>query len=254
MKKYLAFICLLFLLAGSAKAQYWTNGGEIIFSWADYRDSNDTKISGPPRFTVFLHLNYNYNIDLGRNLGFALGLGMRNIGFITRNETFLSPGEESNQPLQYSKIKRRSYSLGVPFMLKIGNVKKDRFLALGAEYEMFFHFKEKLFRNGNKIKRKEFMSDEVNRFVPSVFVGLQFSDVGMIKVQYYLADFFNTDYKYSRDGGLTYIRPYANTTSQMFFISYKFNIRMEKIKNRDFGKNTKEAKARRLFGNIRVNH
>jgi len=207
----------------AAKAQYWTSGGEIIFSWADYRDSASTRITGPPRFTMFLHLNYNYHLDLGKHLGLATGLSMKNVGFITTDETFTIPGSTGG-PITYDKIKRRSYTLGIPLMLKIGNMKKDKFLALGAEYDLLFHFKEKAFINGNKLKRKGFMSNETELFIPSVFVGLKLWKFGMIKFQYYLDDFLNKDFT-TKAGE----KPYAGTTSQMMYVSWTGYLRMKKV-------------------------
>lgn len=237
MKKFTIVACLCFLFSVNAvQAQkYWTSGGEIIFSFADYRDSTNAKITGPPRFTLFFHFNYSYNVDLGKRLGVAAGVSMKNVGFITTNETFNIPGSATG-PLTYDKIKRRSYTFGVPVMLKIGNMKKDKFLALGAEYDVFFHFKEKAFINGNKLKRKQFLSDETNRFIPSVFVGLQLWKYGMIKVQYYLDDFLNQEFKTT---GLT---PYAGTQSRMMYVSWSGNIRMKDVKKAKDKKDKKEKK------------
>ena len=227
MKKFAVVACLSLLFSFNAvNAQsYWTSGGEIIFSSADYRDSTNTKISGPPRFTLFFHFNYKYNIDMGKYFGLAAGVSMKNVGFITEDETFNVPGSNTG-PTKYDKIKRRSYTFGVPVMLKIGNMKKDKFLALGAEYDVFFHFKEKTFVNGQKFKRKQFLSDETNRFVPSVFVGLQLSKFGMIKFQYYLDDFLNQDF---RTAGLG-LTPYAGTQSKMMYVSWSGNVRMNDVK------------------------
>lgn len=250
MKKFL-FLAIMALLFGANKtsAQYWTEGGEIIFSFADYTDSAGNKITGPPRFTIFLHINYKYNIDLGKNLGLAFGGSMKNIGWVTKDETYALASNMSDvRP--YDKIKRRSYTIGVPVMLKIGNMKKDRFLALGAEYELLFHFKEKRFIGGEKLKRKVWFSDETNRFLPSVFVGLQMSKFGMIKFQYYLDDFLNTDYK-NTAGEM----PYAGRTSQMMFVSWMGNIRADQV-NKENLKRKKDDKeySARLLKRVRTNY
>ncbi|MHB1278473.1 MAG: hypothetical protein ACYC1Q_08740 [Bacteroidia bacterium] len=225
MKKYLFLTVLACTLwANRSTAQYRTSGGEVIFSFADYRDSSGMKISGPPRFTVFFHINHKYNFDISKSIGIAFGLSIKNVGWITKNETYALASDMSNVKT-YEKIKRRSYTLGVPLMIKLGNMKKDRFLALGAEYELLFHFKEKRFIGGEKFKRSKWISDETNRFLPSVFVGLQFTNYGMIKFQYYLDDFLNTSYK-NPMGDM----PYAGTTSRMMFISWMGNIRADKFK------------------------
>lgn len=251
MKKFIVLVCLGMLCSMNAvKAQYWTSGGEIIFSFADYRDSMNTRLTGPPRFTLFLHMNYKYNVDIGKHMGIAAGIGMKNVGFITTDEVFTIPGSTAG-PVKYDKIKRRTYSIGIPVMLKVGNMKKDKFLALGVAYDLFFHFKEKTFLNGNKNKRKDFMSNETNRFVPSVFVGLQLWKYGMLKFQYYLDDFLNQDYVAGNSGAT----PYAGTTSQMMYVSWSGNVRLKKIKDVDFKKKATEYSAMNtLLKNIKVGY
>lgn len=250
MKQYLFVMALACMLwTNKASAQYWTSGGEVIFSFADYRDSAGSKISGPPRFTLFLHLNYKYNYDLSNSLGFAYGLGMKNVGWITTDETYALASDMSNVKT-YDKIKRRSYTLGVPLMIKIGNMKKDKFLALGAEYELLFHFKEKRFIGGEKLKRSNWMSDETKRFLPSVFVGLQVSKWGMIKFQYYLDDFLNTSYKNAL--GET---PYVGKTSRMMFVSLMGNTRIDGITKKEKPKDDKELSAQaRALKNIKLTY
>jgi hypothetical protein len=72
-----------------------------------------------------------------------------------------------------TKIKRRSYPLAVPLALKFGNMKKDQFFFAGGEYEWTFLYKQKLFIDGEKFKHREWTSDRVNAFLPSVFAGIQ---------------------------------------------------------------------------------
>lgn len=216
----LALACMLF--GNNTTAQYWTSGGELIFATADYKVNSD-HIGGPVRFSLFLHLNSKYNLDLGKHAGLAFGYSVKNLGFATRGEKF-APLNDPLNPRDYDKIVRRSYTLGVPIMLKLGNMKEDRFLAFGAEYDMLFHFKEKRFLNGEKSKRTKWFSGETNRFLPSVFFGIQFSRLGMIKVQYYLDDFLNKSY--STNGW----KPYEFTDSRILYFSWMGNVRSEKVK------------------------
>lgn len=237
----LSTLCLLVFGASAqsgsktGKKNYWTSGGEIIFSFADFKDSSGKSYTGPPRFTLFFHLNYKHNWDFSKHVGLALGIGMRNIGFITRNE----------QP--DVKWKRRSYTLGVPVMLKLGNLKNNRFLALGAEYELLFHYKEKRFVNGDKVaKSTGWFSQKTNRFLPSVFAGIQFSRFGMIKVQYYLDDFLNTDYK--ETVGNSEIRPFAGYTSRMFSISWLGNSELSSYREMKKRRQEKDKTSPAVFG------
>jgi hypothetical protein len=90
-----------------------------------------------------------------------------------------------------TKIKRRSYPLAVPLALKFGNMKKDQFFFAGGEYEWTFHYKQKLFIDGEKFKHREWTSDRVNAFIPSVFAGVQLPKGLRVKVKYYMDDFLN---------------------------------------------------------------
>ncbi|MDX5319891.1 MAG: hypothetical protein LPK45_02395 [Bacteroidota bacterium] len=212
--------------AGAQKEKFWTSGGEIMFSSADYIDSGQ-RYQGPPRFQLFLHFNAIYNVDFGKRVGIGMGFTLKNLGFVTNDEPFSVPGSGEEEKT-YDKIKRRSYTIGVPVMLKIGDLKKSRYLVIGGEYDMLFHFKEKRFISGQKFKRKQWFSSETNRFVPAFFVGFQVNKVGMVKVQYYLDNFLNPEFE-ERSGN----RPYANTESRIVYLSWTGNLRTSDVNKND---------------------
>jgi len=227
MKKALFLFILGIVLGGSssqAQESYWTSGGELIVGFANY-DSAGKNISGRPRLSFFFHINAIRNTDFGNNFGIGYGIAARNIGFTKLDEYLHSNEDPSNVPF-YEKTKRRSWTLSVPVMIKLGNFKKNRFLFTGAEYSMLFHFKEKRWLNGNKQKRTAWFSDETNRFIPSVFAGFQFSRRYAIKFQYYLDDFLNRDYILRSNSGD--IKPYENYNSQLFYVSIQHNFRYKK--------------------------
>jgi hypothetical protein len=223
MKQLPLLLLLLAFLPARAQKNYWSTGGEMIFSWADYKDSGQV-FTGPPRFTIFFHLGARYNIDFGKYAGIATGIGMRNIGFITKGE---APD---------TKIKRRSYTLGVPLYLKFGNMTARKYMMIGGEYEMTFHYKFKRFVNGDKVEKvMGWFSEKTNRFLPSVFVGYNYKNVA-IKFQYYLDDFLNRDY---REGTA---QPYALTESRMFFVALMANVYNDRSKpNRNKNKQTQHG-------------
>lgn len=193
------FLTIIFLLfsASSALSQvnvYRSSGAEIIFSGADVMYDN-TNVNANMRFTSFFHAEQMLNVDLGKYVGLFTGLGLRNVGFITedlyQNLGFLNIDDTHPDWNKEAKIKRRSYSLGVPLALKFGSMDKQLFFFAGGEYEWTFHYKQKLFIDGEKFKHKEWTSDRVNAFLPSVFAGVQLPKGMRVKVKYYMDDFLN---------------------------------------------------------------
>ncbi len=195
-----AAVITMTLLSNPAFSQirvYHTSGGESIISDALVSYDNST-VNTNLRFTTFFHAEQMLNVDLGRFLGMYSGLGVRNVGFITddlyQNMGFLGVDDTHPDWNKQTKLKRRTYSLGVPLALKIGLLKKQIFLYGGAEYEWTFHYKQKLFIDGEKFKFSEWTSDRVNAFLPSFFAGVQLPKGLNIKFRYYLDDFLNPAY------------------------------------------------------------
>jgi len=175
---------------------YHTTGGEAIFSLSDIV-FDDYQVNSNIRFTMFFHTQNRLNIDFDKNLGIFTGLGLRNIGFITEDlyQNVGFTGIDNTHPdwNKEVKIKRRSYSLGIPLAVKIGNM-DGVYVFAGGEYEWMFHYKQKLFIDGNKYKYSQWTSNRVNTFIPSVFAGIQLPQGMNVKFTYYLDDFLNPDF------------------------------------------------------------
>ena len=173
---------------------YRSSGAEMIFSGAEV-SFNNIDVNANMRFTSFFHAEQMLNVDLGKYVGLFTGLGLRNIGFITedlyQNVGFSNIDDTHADWNKETKIKRRTYSLGVPLALKVGSMKKDLFFFAGGEYEWTFHYKQKLFIDGEKYKFSEWTSDRVNAFIPSVFAGVQLPKGMRVKFKYYMDDFLN---------------------------------------------------------------
>lgn len=203
---------------------YSTSGGELVFSFADVEDSGGS-INSRLRFTGFFHLTEYWHFDFASNFGMFAGFGLRNIGMITENDGILTQEHvgrfDENDEV---KIKRRSYALGVPLAFKFGNLDRRTFVFAGAEAELMFHYKEKLFVNGDKEhKFNEWFSDRTNLLNPSVFGGIQFPGGVNLKFKYYLLDFLDPDYSENINGSR--VQPYRGITSNIFFISLSVNLR-----------------------------
>lgn len=209
---------MILLFANTEKAFnqdriYTENSGEFIFSFADVV-RNDQSISTPLRFSLFFHAGNNIHFDLNDYLGIYSGWALRNIGFITK---------ENNV-----KTKRRTYSIGIPAAIKLGSFKNNFFLYGGASYEMFFHYKQKQFVDGEKSKYSEWFSDRTERFAPSFFAGVQFPKGINLKFKFYPNDFLNRSFTGTDFGQAVDYSEYEKTN--LFYIALTFN-----FKPSDFG-------------------
>ncbi len=202
----------------SAQKTYTTTDSEIIFGVSDIT-LNGYELDTDLRFTLFYHSATYLNHDISDNLGVFYGLALRNVGFITRDETIGSD--------LFTTVKRRSYSLGIPVGVKIGSISKSTFLFAGAEYEWMFHYKEKRFINDEKVdKYTDWFSKRTNTFIPSMFVGVTFPKGYSVTFKYYLDDFMNRNF---RDGSGN--RPYAGMNSQLFYFSLSKMFRYDKFES-----------------------
>lgn len=202
-------IISLFLFSGfflthleAQKKVYQTTSGETIFSFGNlqYTDAYKTAhpgseiLSQPVRFSMFIHIEQNTNYDITKNVGFFSGVGLRNIGVIS---------DENLPEFGKAKIIRRAYTLGVPLGIKLGSLADNFFIYGGGEYEWAFHVKEKYWnsynRDGVKTKHSKWFSNQVNPFLPSLFVGIQFPKGYNLKFKYYLTDFLNSNYRSSNE-------------------------------------------------------
>lgn len=207
-----SLVCLLLSVTVRAQKVYSVSGGEMIFqsAVADYR--NGDAVNTNLRFSTYFHFGEFVHLDMGDHIGLFSGIGMRNVGFIV----------EENE----IKTKFRSYNLGIPIALKAGSFARNIYVFGGAEYEWMFHFKQKVFDQGNKIKSSEWFSDRTPGLIPSVFAGVQFPAGIQLKFRYYLANFLDNGYQGS---GL-----YSDYTrfdkTRVWYISLSFMIRNNRIR------------------------
>jgi hypothetical protein len=231
MKRFVLLLALIIAIVSSpATAQriYHSNAGEIIFSGADV-NYNEVNVNSNIRFTLFFHTQHHINLDLTNNIGLYTGFGIRNVGLITedlyQNMGFMNIDNTHPDYNKSTKLKRRSYSLGFPVAIKLGSISKHFFLFGGYEWEWMFHYKQKLFIDDEKHKFKEWTSDRVNPWIPSVFGGIQFPQGFRLKFKYYMDDFLNpaftgmdfgeqVDYSQFQSSGMWYV-------SLAFFINKK---------------------------------
>ena len=217
MKKQIATLALFIMAISTAFGQktYFTSGGEMIFSFASIDDGSSE--SSTIRWAPVLNFQTMLNADMSPNFGLFTGLAVRNVGYIY--DHYQDPSGT------YYKKKFRSYNLGLPLGIKIGNLDKF-FIYGGYEIEFPFAYKEKTFDGGDKIdKITGWFSKRQNLFQHGFLVGIQLPYGSNIKFKYYLSEFHNQDFTDSSGN-----KPYAGLNSNIFYISFSSYL----FKNLDF--------------------
>jgi hypothetical protein len=216
------------------KNWYMMNSGELIFSAGELNIS-DTKINDPTglllndftdpqntvRFSGFFHTSQEFHYNFSNAVGFYSGIALRNVGFI---HSFKISGEKV-------KVKNRSYALGIPLALKVGNM-QNYFLNIGIEPELMFAYKRKVFYDGDKSKKTQWFSDDVNLFNPSVFVQLNLKGGMYIKAKYYLNDFLANDYEKYTLPDTPVAVSYKIDSNRLFYVSVGSTLKNKKFKKK----------------------
>ena len=238
-KLILAAIFGAFLISSDLTGQmiYRSGGGEIIFSQANVQfaptPTTTVDVNTNLRFTLFLHIQQFLNLDPTDWLGFYTGVAIRNVGLITedlyQNVGFIDVDQNNANWNKNTKIKRRSYSLGFPLAVKLGAINKHYFIYAGGEYEWMFHYKQKMFIDGNKVKYTEWFSDRVNTWVPSVFAGMQFPGGVNLKFKYYLDNFLNPGFTGTDFGQAVDYSRFESTG--IWYVSLAFVLNKKQIQN-----------------------
>ena len=216
---------LLLMFAGffcnygiSQSETYWSSGSEMIFSFASI-DDNGSESGNIMRWSPVLNLQGMFNYDVSKNFGLFTGIAVRNVGYIYNNYTFMENGQEITV-----KKKFRTYNLGVPIGIKLGNLKKI-FLYGGYDFELPFHYKEKTFRDEKKDKFSAWFSNRVEQFQHAFIVGIQFPHGANIKFKYYVSSFHNQSYIETNGN-----KPYEGLNANVFYISLNYNL-FKPVKN-----------------------
>lgn len=221
----LSFLCFTAMAQDSsytsaARRTYFASSSEIIFSWGDVTAAavpGQTQIEPNAilRFAPVLNFGEQFHYNFAKSVGLYTGLSVRNIGFINDlNDTV--------------KMKQRTYTMGVPLAIKLGDVNDGNYITLGAEAEFAFAYKQKVFVNGEKNKTVEWFSDRTNIFLPSAFVELKAKSGVYLKFKYYLTDFLTEDNQKTNVAGVDFIP----TKSTLMYLSIGFVIpdgRMKKM-------------------------
>ena len=192
MRYCLSFILsILFFTHGIAQKRFksFTEGKYYVGNALDFMMLSTAIVSKPgsssklttPRFTAFVNFGFTLNHDINAKWGWSTGLGLRNMGFIEKEDELT--------------IKRRVYSVGVPFGFKYGDLRNRKFKFFGAGVDFPFHYFEKRFvERSDKIRNNEWFSDRTPKVMPFAFIGQSFDPGITFKLQYYPLNFLNEDF------------------------------------------------------------
>jgi hypothetical protein len=212
MKHILILIFILGALTTKAqRSTYYSVSGEMIFSFADM-EYQGYEANSLMRWAPFVNLQSFVNSDLSPSFGLFSGLAIRNVGYIY--DDYIDPSTQ----VEYKK-KFRTYNLGIPAGIKIGNLDKLFFFA-GYEIEFPFAYKEKTFDDGDKIdKITGWFSNRTENFQHGVFAGITFPEGVNLKFKYYFSEFHNQDFTESSG-----VKPYAGLDSHVFYFSLSYGM------------------------------
>lgn len=135
------------------------------------------------RFSYIINTGVSFNFNFGRHIGAFTGIDIKNIGFIENMNSLIT--------------KRRTYNVGVPLGIKIGNMrKKGTYLFLGGGADVPINYREKTYViRDQKTKFNEWFSERTPHIMPYVFVGMKLHKGFTVKAQYYPNNYLNPDFQ-----------------------------------------------------------
>lgn len=214
MKKTIIIAVMSMLFAVSAFSQrttYVTSGFEILFSEANIKDVNNPDASSTLRFAPIISMQSLCNFDMNEKFGLFSGLGYRNVGYIYDSYSTVLP-EGISTPI---KKKFRTYNIGIPFGVKLGNM-DGMFFYGGYEVEFPFVYKEKTFNTADEKVNTEvyWFGNRSKNVQQSWMVGVQFPYGMNLKFKYYFTEFHNQDFEANG------VKPYEGLNSKIWYISF----------------------------------
>ena len=208
-----------FLLKAPTVRKFYVAGGldAAIFSTGTiHHDAGTPGVNGTSaqsintlgiiRFTA-TSLGVSFNWNFSPHIGIFTGLDIKNIGYIEQDNGYT--------------LKRRTYNVGVPLGIKIGNMANNKGkIFLGGGLDAPINYNEKYFHDRDNKKRiNEWFSDRTPALMPYVFGGVTFNQGVSIKVQYYPNNFLNENFK-DNAGAM----PNAGTVVNLLLFSLGFKI------------------------------
>ena len=182
MKNFILLSTCLLCMQISSFAQsnfYGVFENKTLFQIGIVEDSAGGNVSGPVRFAPFANYTLQGHKDFSNKFGAYTGIGVKNVGFITRYSS------------ADMTVKSRAYCVSVPVGIKFGNMKEERYLYVAGELLVQVDYKEKVFIDGDKSKRKN--ENDINKLNYSAMIGFNMKNF-TIGMEYTLSDFYGSSY------------------------------------------------------------
>jgi len=177
-------------------------------------DSQGKSVSGPIRFAPVANYTIQAHKDISGKFGLYTGIGVKNVGFISKyNDSLYSE----------VRVKSRAYCLSVPLGIKFGNMQEERYFYIAGEFLAQVDYKEKVFIDGDKSKRKN--DADINKINYSGIVGFNMKNF-MIGMEYTFGDFYGDNYHLmpaKSNSTYTYGTP-TKSNILTFFIGFRTNL------------------------------
>ncbi|MBK9732727.1 MAG: hypothetical protein IPO83_15845 [Chitinophagaceae bacterium] len=226
------YCLLLFSTQVFSQNYYLGAAGESIFSVGTV-EAGAEDIRPVLRWSPVLNFQEQLHIDFSPAFGIYTGLGIRNVGLISKVEYV------DDQDINKSAtIKERSYALGLPLLFKLGDMKDGVYFAGGAEAEVMFAYKRKIFEGDSKNKFTRWFDDNVNIFNPSLLAEVHFPKGQYLRFKYYMKDFLNYKGIQMIDG--TELPDYGEK-SPLFYFSFGALTLKKKVKEKTENTTTESA-------------
>lgn len=191
-----------------SKKWYRSDAGDVcLFSFSNV-SRNGVELRDVSRF-IYMNSTTYLNKDFSNRAGFLTGFSVNNIGLIY----------DENDSVRF---KRRVITAGLSAGLKFGNLSKGSYFFVEGQMNFALNYKEKRFVNDKKIEKSNtWFGEQTPLLMPSVSAGWLLEGIGL-KAQYFPGNFFNPDYQ----EGI--VKPFAGMESQIFLISFSYNMKSTK--------------------------
>ena len=195
------------------KKLYGVFENKVLFQQGLVQDNAGHNVTGVLRFAPFLNYTIQAHKDFNNTFGIYTGIGIKNVGFISKYDTLV--------------VKSRAYCLSVPLGLKFGNMKEETYFYLAGEFLAQIDYKEKVFLNDDKSKRKN--SNDINPVNYSAMVGFNMKAF-TIGVEYTLNNFYGNSYNLVPEKSKPNVMYGTPSKSNIltFFIGVRVNVSSEK--------------------------
>jgi len=221
MKKFIVLVLSILFLSISGFSQernkklYGVFESKTLFQLGLVHDSAGNNVSSVLRFAPFANYSLQMHKDFSNLFGAYIGIGCTNLGFITKYNS-------SN-----TTVKSRAYCLGIPIGLKFGNMGKETYFYLGAEFLAQIDYKEKVFQGGEKSRRKN--NNDINQINYSGSVGFNMKAF-TIGVEYTFNNFYGDNYRLVPQNANPTVSYGTPTKSNIltFFFGFRTNLSAEK--------------------------